>query len=107
MIVLKAIVWGLIAVILYPVIDKLFIKGKHESEWTTENGEYKIYIERMRTFGSPFMQAKITDPKRNKMYSKRIKDPALVQEFDTGKRDEVVYELVKRYEVQILKLNTC
>lgn len=102
MIFIKMILWGLIAVILYFLLGKMFIKGEYETAWKTENGEYKVHIERIRTFRAPFMQAKITDSQRNKMYSKRIEEPELVQGFDAGKRDEVVGELVRRYEVKFL-----
>jgi len=96
--IIKAIVWAIIGAILYPIVSWLFIRGTHETNLKTENGEYKVYIERMRTFSSPYMQVQITDQTRKKMYSKRVKDPEFVQAFDSGKKDEVVFELVKWFE---------
>ena len=74
MFLVKIILWGLIAVIFYVLLDKMSIKGEYESDWKTEHGEYKVRIERVRTFRAPFMQAKITDSTRNKMFAKRIED---------------------------------
>ncbi|GAA5344569.1 hypothetical protein [Planifilum fimeticola] len=102
MFLVKIILWGLIAVIFYVLLDKIFIKGEYESDWKTEHGEYKVRIERVRTFRAPFMQAKITDSTRNKMFAKRIEDAELVRSFDGGKREEVAEELVRRYEARVL-----
>lgn len=88
---------------LYVLFSKLFVKGEYESDWKTEVGEYKVHIERIRTLRAPFMQAKITDSTRNKVYAKRIDEPELVQRFDAGNREEVAGELVRRYEAKLLR----
>ncbi|PRX41108.1 hypothetical protein CLV97_10837 [Planifilum fimeticola] len=66
MFLVKIILWGLIAVIFYVLLDKIFIKGEYESDWKTEHGEYKVRIERVRTFRAPFCKPKSRIPQGTK-----------------------------------------
>lgn len=93
---------AVLAIMVTSFVMKSFTLGEYESDFTTENGVYRVHITRVGK-RRPYMQVKIKDQTRNRNHSKTFRDQHLIQMYDEEKLDEVMGEIIKWYENTIVK----